>query len=102
MGAQTFLRVERSLAIRSTWNIPSDRYPLSSQAVRDLRDAGEIGGHDTLHDGRLSFLDMKAKAQRLRDCTERLETPLNPPPPPLPPPPLPPLPQPHPPPTPTP
>jgi hypothetical protein len=73
MGAQTLLRVERNLAIRSTWNIPSDRYPLSSQAVRDLRDSGEIGGHDTLHDGRLSFLDMKAKAQRLRDCRERLE-----------------------------
>ncbi len=77
IGAQTLLRVERNLAIRSSWNLPSDRYPLPSQELRTLRDLGEIGAHDTQHDGRLSFLSKKEKAQRLRDCRERLEKLIN-------------------------
>jgi peptidoglycan/xylan/chitin deacetylase (PgdA/CDA1 family) len=72
-GAPRILRVERDLEIRSTWNIPSDRFLLSPETVRALGDSAEIGGHDTKHDGRLLLVDMEAKARRLTDCREKLE-----------------------------
>ena len=72
-GAAQLLEVERSLKIRSSWNLPSDRYPLSVQSLNKLKNSGEIGGHDTKHDGRLAFLTSSEKTQRLRECKDRLE-----------------------------
>jgi hypothetical protein len=72
-GASRLVEVERELGIRSTWNIPSDRYPLSSQLLTSLAKTGEVGAHDTKHDGRLLFARYKDKVERLNQCRERLE-----------------------------
>ena len=72
-GASRLVEVERELDIRSTWNIPSERYPLSSQLLTYLARTGEVGGHDTKHDGRLVFAGYKGKVERLIQCKERLE-----------------------------
>jgi len=72
-GAGRLIEVEREIGIRSTWNIPSNRYPLSSQLLIALAETGEVGGHDTKHDGRLLFASFKDKVNRVRRCKERLE-----------------------------
>jgi len=72
-GAARLIEVEKELGMRSTWNIPSDRYPLSSQLLIALGENGEVGGHDTKHDGRLFFASKKDKLSRVRRCKERLE-----------------------------
>jgi len=73
-GAGLLIGVEKEIGIRSTWNIPSDRYPLSSQLLIALAETGEVGGHDTKHDGRLVFTSFKDKVGRVRRCRERLES----------------------------
>ena len=65
-GAARLIEVEKELDIRSTWNIPSDRYPLSSQLLVSLAKNGEVGAHDTRHDGKLLFTKGEAKVQRVR------------------------------------
>jgi hypothetical protein len=72
-GAGRLIEVEKELGIRSTWNVPSDRYPLSSQLLTALAENGEVGGHDTKHDGRLFFASTKDKLDRVKRCRERLE-----------------------------
>jgi hypothetical protein len=73
-GASRLAQVESKLGIRSTWNIPSDRYPLSSQLLVTLAGAGEIGGHDTKHDGALIFEKFDNKVKRVGKCRARLES----------------------------
>jgi hypothetical protein len=72
-GASKLIEVEKELTIRSTWNIPSDRYPLSSQLLTFLAKTGEVGAHDTKHDGRLLFARYEDKVERLTQCKEQLE-----------------------------
>jgi len=72
-GAPSFISIEKNLGIRSTWNVPSDRYPLPPGSLDILTQAGEVGAHDTKHDGRLIFLGSEEKVQRLKDCKRVLE-----------------------------
>ena len=72
-GAGRLIEVEKELGIRSTWNLPTDRYPLSAQLVIALAENGEVGGHDTKHDGRLFFASITEKLDRVKRCRERLE-----------------------------
>ena len=72
-GAGRLIEVEKELGIRSTWNLPTNRYPLSSQLVIALAQNGEVGGHDTKHDGRLFFAGITDKLDRVKRCRERLE-----------------------------
>jgi len=72
-GASRLVEVERELDIHSTWNIPSERYQLSSQLLTYLTKTGEVGGHDTKHDGRLVFAGFKGMVERLIRCRETLE-----------------------------
>ena len=73
-GAGRLAEVETKLGVRSTWNIPSERYPLSSQLLISLATAGEVGGHDTKHDGRLIFESFENKVGRVGKCKSRLES----------------------------
>ena len=72
-GAVRLIEVEKELGIRSTWNLPTNRYPLSAQLVIALAENGEVGGHDTKHDGRLFFAKVTEKLDRVQRCRERLE-----------------------------
>jgi len=73
-GAQKLMEVEEALHIRSTWNIPSDRYPLNPTSLKNLVKNGEVGAHDTRHDGRLVFLSIEEKTRRLTRCRAKIET----------------------------
>jgi hypothetical protein len=73
-GAGRCADIESKLGVRSTWNIPSERYPLSSQLLISLATAGEVGGHDTKHDGRLIFESFENKVERVGRCKSRLES----------------------------
>jgi len=72
-GAPNLLEVERKLVVSSTWNLPSDRYPISKGSLREMAESGEIGGHDTKHDGRLILLNTNEKIRRLNACKKTLE-----------------------------
>ena len=72
-GAKTMLEVERELGVRSTWNLQSDGYPLDRTVMASLAEWGEVGSHDTVHDGRLAFLKFDEKVERLKRCREKLE-----------------------------
>jgi hypothetical protein len=72
-GSSQLLQVEQRLGIRSTWNVPSDRYPLSGKHLARLAESGEIGAHDTKHDGRIVFLKEDERVSRLGDCKKSLE-----------------------------
>ena len=73
-GAGRCADIESKLGVRSTWNIPSERYPLSSQLLICLASTGEVGGHDTKHDGRLIFESFENKVERVGRCKSRLES----------------------------
>jgi peptidoglycan/xylan/chitin deacetylase (PgdA/CDA1 family) len=72
-GAPHLLEVERKLGVSSTWNLPSNRYPISRNSLREVAESGEIGGHDTKHDGRLILLNPDEKVKRLNACKKTLE-----------------------------
>lgn len=72
-GAPNLLDVETKLGIRSTWNLPSDRYAVSTPVLRDLAKVGDIGAHDTRHDGRLILVSLEAKTERATQSKRKLE-----------------------------
>jgi hypothetical protein len=73
-GAGRCADIESKLGVRSSWNIPSERYSLSSQLLISLASAGEVGGHDTKHDGGLIFESFDNKVKRVGKCKTRLES----------------------------
>ncbi len=72
-GVWRLLGVEEKFGIRSTWNVPSDRYPLSKDTISKLAKVGELGCHDTRHDGKLVLVRPDEQAKRLHDCKDSLE-----------------------------
>jgi len=72
-GSKIMLSIENELGVRSTWNIVTNRYPVTRESLSPLAQSGEIGAHDTDHDGRLIFLSLDSRTRRLRECRETLE-----------------------------
>ncbi len=72
-GAKRISEVEGKLGIRSTWNVPSARYSVSHRDLEVILENGELGGHDTTHDGRLALLATEDATSRLRTCKNDLE-----------------------------
>src|SRR5438445_11034926 len=72
-GCMRLYDVEQKLHVRSTWNVASDRYPLSNEILSKLAVAGESVAHDTRHDGRLVLAAFESKVKRFGECTTTLE-----------------------------
>ena len=72
-GTSQLLEIERSLEVNSTWNIPSDRYKLSPEILHDISKFGNIGAHDTKHDGRLILSPLSEKIRRAKQAKQKLE-----------------------------
>jgi peptidoglycan/xylan/chitin deacetylase (PgdA/CDA1 family) len=66
-------KLEEKYGLGSAWYIPSAEYPLAREIVATLANGGEVGSHDTKHDGRLSFLSGKKLSARLKDSKSTLE-----------------------------
>jgi peptidoglycan/xylan/chitin deacetylase (PgdA/CDA1 family) len=66
-------KLEEKYGVSSAWYIPSAEYPLEQEIVTTLANNGEVGSHDTKHDGRLSSLSGKKLYDRLQDSKSTLE-----------------------------
>ncbi|MGD0405041.1 MAG: polysaccharide deacetylase family protein [Candidatus Bathyarchaeia archaeon] len=66
-------KLEEKYDISSAWYIPSAEYSLDRETIATLANSGEVGSHDTKHDGRLSSLSEKTLTARLQDSKSALE-----------------------------
>ena len=63
--ARVLKRMEEKYDLPSAWYIPSAHFRLDSPTIRELANNGEIGSHDTRHDGRLARLSREKMMERL-------------------------------------
>ena len=63
--ARVLKRMEDRYDLPSAWYIPSAHFRLDSPTIRELANNGEIGSHDTRHDGRLARLSREKMMERL-------------------------------------
>jgi peptidoglycan/xylan/chitin deacetylase (PgdA/CDA1 family) len=66
-------KIEEKYNLPSVWYLPSNHYPLDLEIIKELANFGEIGAHDTKHDGKLIFASKAEATQRVLEAKERLE-----------------------------
>lgn len=66
-------KIEEKYDVGSVWYVPSNRYKLDKEIVRELSNHGEVGSHDTKHDGKLVHLKERELVERLKDSRLTLE-----------------------------
>jgi peptidoglycan/xylan/chitin deacetylase (PgdA/CDA1 family) len=66
-------KLEEKYDIPSAWYIPSKRYKLDHETVRKLANFGEVGAHDTTHDGKLGQLPERKLVERLLEAKRGIE-----------------------------
>lgn len=71
--AKRLKKLEEKYDIPSAWYVPSEHYKLDNETLKQLANHGEIGTHDTKHDGKLIRLTTQKTLQRLRAAKETLE-----------------------------
>lgn len=71
--SKNFKKIEEKYDIPSAWYIPSKHYKLDNETVKSLSNYGEIGCHDTKHDGKLAFITKSKLNTRLREAKTALE-----------------------------
>jgi len=67
-------RVEERYDIPSAWFLPTERYELDSDTIMKLANHGEVGAHDTKHNGRLDRLSIDEIVDRLKKAKRTLKT----------------------------
>ena len=72
-NARYVKKLEEKYDIPSTWYVPSKSYSLDLEVLKDLENCGEVGSHDTVHDGRLVQLSGQALTNRLFESRNDLE-----------------------------
>ena len=66
-------KLEEKYDVPSTWYIPTKHYKLDTEAIRRLVNYGEIGAHDTRHDGKLAGLPKQEMIARLHEAKQTLQ-----------------------------
>lgn len=66
-------KLEENYDVPSAWFVPAKEYSLDHGIIEELENNGEIGSHDTKHDGRLFNLSGKKLNKRLSDSKQTLE-----------------------------
>lgn len=66
-------KLEEKYNIPSAWYIPSKHYKLNHETIRKLANYGEVGAHDTTHDGKLGQLSEHKLVERLLEAKRGLE-----------------------------
>lgn len=72
-NAKKLKKIEHKYDVPTAWYIPSKRYKLDADAVKELASHGEVGAHGTKHDGKLNRLSRKALVERLLEAKQALE-----------------------------
>jgi len=75
--AKGIKKLEENYDVPSAWYIPSKHYKLDHEIVKELANYGEIGAHDTWHDGDLIQLPKQKLVKRLREVKGTLEKIIN-------------------------
>ncbi len=65
-------KIEEKYDVLSAWYVPSKRYKLNDDSIRQLSNHGEVGGHDTKHDGKLVHLSKDKLVERVSDVRQCL------------------------------
>lgn len=65
-----FRRIEERYNVESCWNIPTHKYGLPNPLPEVL--SGELGAHDTKHDGKLFLLSKRELIRRMKECRQVL------------------------------
>jgi peptidoglycan/xylan/chitin deacetylase (PgdA/CDA1 family) len=73
LRAKKLKKIEYKYDVPSAWYVPSKRYKLDADAIKELANRGEVGAHDTKHDGKLNRLSRNALVERLREAKQILE-----------------------------
>lgn len=71
--ARRLKKLEDRYDAPSAWFIPSKRYELEPQIIQDLANHGEVGSHDTEHDGKLALLTKQKIVRRTSEAKVALE-----------------------------
>jgi peptidoglycan/xylan/chitin deacetylase (PgdA/CDA1 family) len=71
--AGRFIRLEEKYNVPSAWYVPSKHYRLDLEKIRELANHGEVGAHDTKHDGKLNRLPKQKIVERLKEAKQTLE-----------------------------
>lgn len=66
-------QVEEKYDVASTWFVPSNHYKLDPYILGNLSNHGEIGSHDTEHDGKLVTLQGQRLMKRIEESKQILE-----------------------------
>lgn len=70
--ASLLKKIEEKYDARSAWYVPSHRFKLNDDAIRELANNGEVGAHDTKHDGKLAHLPKQKLVERVSDAKQTL------------------------------
>ncbi len=71
--ARVLKKIEEKYDVRSAWYVPTSRYKIDGETIRELSNHGEVGAHDTKHDGKLAHLPKDKLVKRLASAKESLE-----------------------------
>ncbi len=66
-------KLEEKYDLPSAWFIPSNRYLLKDEIIKTLTNFGEVGAHDTKHDGKLASLSKQMLIERLSEAKQSLK-----------------------------
>jgi hypothetical protein len=66
-------QIEEKYDVASAWYVPSNHYPIDANVLKTLGNHGEIGSHDTKHDGKLAAMHGSKLTQRLKESKLTLE-----------------------------
>jgi peptidoglycan/xylan/chitin deacetylase (PgdA/CDA1 family) len=75
--ARVVKKLEEKYDVPSAWYIPTKHYELNHEIVEELANYGEVGAHDTKHDGKLVQLPKQKLVRRLREVKYTLEKIIN-------------------------
>lgn len=74
LAALRLKKIENKYDLPTAWYIPARLFELDSQIIQELANHGEVGSHDTKHDGKLDRTPDSKLMARLVESREVLET----------------------------
>ena len=72
-NAKQLRKLEEKYDVPSAWYIPLKHYKLNLETIRELANYGEIGAHDTKHDGTLIQVPEHRLIERVIEAKQTLE-----------------------------